>query len=329
MGNKSILKTLGERIKNSKEKQAKTKYERAHTIRVREFHKKIGIDHRCTPEEIDQKTLEYVKNTKNKRLLFEVYLTDKQYENCDFLLELYQANPFMAIIKQPREEQERNVNFMVEYLKVVFAEYQTDPLSGVQTIEDCLSKRCFEQVLRDPAFLEKLSKELPEENVVKYISKIQYDLYEYPPRNRVEEMCSKLSKEFFQEQISRFGAGALKHLPPKMLKDTELISFGIQYDGFDSLKFLDIESVLDNKNLIMQAAKHDGSRALNDYIDNIISPNRKDRYWCHGELHEDRYFSRAHKSVHESLKADPEIQQLLETLRQEEAENNTELEINN
>lgn len=315
----NLVKKLKKKIEDKKEERIETQYEKTHNRLITAFHKKIGVTKEDSQEEINHKTLKYVRENQDKQQLFEVILTDKQYEDCEFLLAVYRANPVLAILKQPREQHENNAYFMVEYLKVLLKGYESSPLGGQPyTIEDCLSKRIFAKTLRNFSFLERLSKEFPEENIVKYLTKIQYDLYEYPPQNRVEKICSQLSNEFFQAQVSRFGAGALKHLPPKMING-ELVSLGIKQDGFDSLKFLNIDSLLDNKGLILLATKHDGAAALKDYIYKSLSPNREHNYWCHGEPHLDRYYSLRHKTIQDKLIADPEIQQILEELKQEQA----------
>ena len=318
----TLLEKLTRKIKGAKEYFVDSHHERSLNKLMDSFHKKIDVPKHATLTEINAKTIEYVKTNKDIPSLLAVVLTDEQYSDREFLLELYKANPILTVLRQPRTDFESDPEFMVQYLKIMIQGYHENPIGGhAYSLDDCLSKAIFTKVLRNAEFLEKLSKEFPEENIAQYLYKIKFDLYEYPPHNRVEKMCSQLSNEFFQEQVSRFGKDALKYLPTKIASNVDLITLGVGCDGFGSLTYFNVQDILDNKALILLATERDGAQALLNYINKTLSSNRTSAYMCHGEPHLDHYFDKRYAAVQDALLADPEIQQILEKLKQEQANN--------
>lgn len=315
----NLFQKLTNKIKEAREHFIDSRHERTFNKLMDSFHKTINVSQHATLAEINQKTIEYVKNNKDFSSLLSVILTDEQYSDREFLLELYKANPILTVLRQPRTNLETDSDFMIQYVKIMLQGYHENPIGGREySLEECLSKAIFTKVLRKADFLEKLSKEFPEENIAQYLYKIKFDLYEYPPQNRVEKICSQLSNEFFQAQVSRFGKNALKYFPTKIASNVDLITLGVGCDGFDSLRYLNVQDILDNKALILLAAERDGAQALANYINKTLSPNRTSSYMCHGEPHLDHYFDKRYNSVQDALLADPEIQAIFEKFKHEQ-----------
>ncbi|MBQ8430907.1 MAG: hypothetical protein IJX26_03075, partial [Clostridia bacterium] len=87
-----------------------------------------------------------------------------------------------------------------------------------------------------------------------------------------------------------------------------ILESAIECDGFESLKYLNVDQVLSNKNLIIKACRGEGRAYLAEYIHKTLSPNRETSYMCHGELHEYSHYDERYEEVQKALLNDSEIQ---------------------
>ena len=94
-----------------------------------------------------------------------------------------------------------------------------------------------------------------------------------------------LSKEILTTQVKIFGLKVLKELPKELPYFAELVDICITKEGFEALKYLPVEQVLENKDLVIKAYSVDGVKALAYYIMRDLEPNRTHSYMCHGEDH--------------------------------------------
>lgn len=292
--------------------------EKDYQKRVKRLYRKAKIKDGDIQDQINAKILDYFKNG---RWDLKVGLPKDLRTDPMFLLSLFKAAPRTIYIYAPRKEDKElltNVSFMTEYVKLRVL--RDTELYYSMHIDSLLRSAfvTYRDAVMIPEFVVKIAEEFPNADVVAAIKDAvithRYYMDKKEEKQHYEEykaLLNSLPKELLIREVSKFGEKALSKLPSSLPYYTELISAGIEKDGFVSLNRLDVDQILDNKDLIIKAYEKEGGQALRNYIVNTLSPNRERYYICHEEPHFYTAFSEKHKNVQEALAKDPEIVEIL------------------
>ncbi len=281
-----------------KEKQKEIKHREKMIARTR---KKAKVPNNATYEEANEFILKYASTMKSGFEKF--YLTNEQKNDPNFLLALYNANLEFTFWKRPSAYNEKltsNVEFMIEFIKLaVKREISLRRGWGKINNEDYEQEltylvRGYKYLFNKPEFFEKLSEEYQFVNLVEVIlgsvkHYTSFDIFNKATMKKIEEnyksLMMSLSKEILTTQVKIFGLKVLKELPKELPYFAELVDICITKEGFKALKYLPVEQVLENKDLVIKAYSVDGIHALAYYIMNDLEPNRTHSYMCHGDDH--------------------------------------------
>ena len=299
---------------NKYETKAQKQKERA----IKRTLRKARVPKDATLEQAKVYLIHYV--SKVKQNFHKIIFPDELLADSNFLLDLYRANSKMLIFKRPNSELQENIDFMIEYLKIKLAyemmDHQHDDTRWSQTELEMATEK-YVKAMANPEFIVRLAEAFPNNQIIPLIKKslMPYrwfgkDLEEEKAQDlaRYKECLSNLPIELLCEQVRKFGDDTLKDIPNDIPNFTQLISVGIETNGFRSLDRLNITQVLDNKDLIIKAYKKDGIQALISYIQHTLSPRRTCYYMCHGEEHDYTTYDKRYEEVQEALLASPEIQ---------------------
>ena len=122
------------------------------------------------------------------------------------------------------------------------------------------------------------------------------------------------------DQVRKYTWRALNEIPNDIPNFNQVVSAGIETDGFRSLGKLDITQVLDNKDLIIQAYEKDGIQALAGYIQHTLSPMRTHYYMCHGEEHDYTEYDKRYEEVQKTLMSDTKIHYIFKKEEQKKSQ---------
>ncbi len=302
---------------NKYEIRAQKEKERA----IKRTLRKARVPKDATPEQVKAYLIHYVStaNLNNYSLRF----TDEQLADPNFLLGLYRADNNMVNFERPNPRNKEliyNIDFMIEYLKLKHSkemlQHQNDDGHWAQTELKWAVER-YESVMANPEFIVRLAETFPNQEIIPIIKGciVKYhgldkDRKEKEEQDlaRYKECLSNLPIELLCEQVRKFGDDTLKAIPNDIPNFTQLISAGIETNGFRSLERLDITQVLDNIDLVVKAYKTAGIKALASYIQYTLSPKRTKYYMCHGEPHDYTEYDKRYEEVQKALLAAPEIQ---------------------
>lgn len=283
--------------------------------------RKARVPKDATPEQVKAYLILYV--SKLKKDFYKLKFTDEQLSDPNFLLSLYRANINMVVHASPNpeiEELQSNVDFMIEYLKIK----QTKETMGSPNKEGQWSStqlewatEKYDKAMANPEFIVRLAETFPNHQIIPLIkmSLMPYRWYgddrkekEAQDQARYKECLSNLPTEFLCDQVRKYTWRVLNEIPNDVPNFNQLVSAGIEIDGFRSLGKLDITQVLDNKDLIIQAYEKDGIQALAGYIQHTLSPMRTYYYMCHGEEHDYTKYDKRYEEVQKALMSDTKIQ---------------------
>ena len=79
---------------------------------------------------------------------------------------------------------------------------------------------------------------------------------------------------------------------------------GIEKDGFDSLAYLPRDMIVENRDLIVLAAKVGGMEGLRKHFLSNLSPDKEHFYMCHGEPHISNYTDLKYWPIRDALNKD-------------------------
>ena len=258
----------------------------------------------------------------DKKYFYKLKLTDEQLADPKFLLSLYKSNINMVnfVIPNPKNKAlQDNIDFMIKYVKFKHSKEMIDyPQSDdyrSQTILARITEK-YDIAMANPKFIVRLAKVFPKNQIIpliknallpcRWFGKDKKEL-EALDQERYRECLSNLPVELLCDQVRKFSEHALKEIPNEIPNFNQVVSVGIEINGFRSLKRLDITQVLDNIDLIIKAYEKDGIRLLCEYIQHFLSPIRTHDCMCHGDEHYDKRY----EEVQETLLASPEIQTVL------------------
>ncbi len=241
---------------------------------ILKLNKKLKITSKTSQEEINAKYLEYVKTAP---YVGDVFLTDVQYNDPDFMLAFYKANTQSLLYKTPTDTLQQNQDFMIEYYKLRYQqEFEREQHFG-GTVELSSIINRYQPLLRKTEFIEKLATVFPEYNTLEEVYKAMCSIIigRHMAEKDYLNLVSNLPTEFLSSQAEKFGGYALAYIPKNHPKFDDFVKAGIECDNFESLVQLDINKVLDNKDLIIKAYENSGDvRRLTKYLTHDLDPNR-------------------------------------------------------
>ena len=310
------------------------KIKREREKRISKFMKFSKVPQGATQEQINECYLRAISNM-NVNQFHKIALTDEQYNSSEFMLAMYNINPLTVRYYLPgwnNEEQQNNVNFMFEFIKHTMQlnmERHSEDLAYWQKVDLISTLSGYNTAIQNPGLFELLIKEYPDVNMIEVINDC-FDrkgvwgkwTKEALKENQelFESVLKGLSKEALISQTQCFGKDILRRLPKELEFWPELVSVAVEKDGFDSLEYLPVEYVLDNKHLVLQAYKKDGIKELASYLTQTLSPHRTHYYMCHGEEHDYTTYEEAYAIVQKALMSDPIIVAILEKEERKQAE---------
>lgn len=298
------------------------KAQKAHEKAIKKTLKRARVPKNATKEQIEAYLIHYVKN--DKLDYYSLRFTDEQLANPNFLLSLYRANNKLTnfIIPNPNnEELQNNIDFMIEYIKL---RHQWDMENSFSKESYWAATRLrwaiqdYTKAISNPEFIQKLVETFPNLPIIPIIqeSLVKNTVYTISSKeaeqdwNNYKECLSKLPIELLYEQVKQHGHNILNLIPKDIPNYTQLVSAGVEADGFKALNKVDISQVLQNKHLVMKAYEKDGSQGLTEYLQSL-TPYRTQHYMCHGELHDYQTFDERYIKLKLELMADAQIQEIL------------------
>ena len=294
--------------------------------RIAKFRKFAKVPEGATQEKINECCLRAISTMKQNQFHI-IALSDEQYNNPEFLLSMYSVNPITVNYYKPgwkNEELQNNVNFMFEFVRhtmdIEMARHSDDKAYW-EKIELTQTLSPYGTAIQNAGLFELLIREYPDINMLEVIDDCFSRRGIWGPwtktalnqnQNLFESVITGLSKEALVSQTQKFGKNTLRHLPNSLEFWPELAAAGVAVDGFDSLEYLPIKHVLDNKHLVLQSYEKDGASELASYLTRTISPHRTHYYMCHGEPHDYSTYEEEYAVVQQALMNDPELIAILE-----------------
>lgn len=340
-----IEKTIKEKSKMDKYERRVARLERSNqryneklrrqrANRIAKFMKFAKVPAGATQEQIDACCLWTIQQM-NQNQFHRIALSDEQYNNPEFLISMYNANPLTVRYYKPgweNKEQQNNVNFMFEFIKrtmKIEMDRHSDDRAYWEKIELVQTLAGYNTAIQNAGLFELLIKEYPNVNMLEVIDDCFSRRGIWLPWTKAalnenqqlfESVIAGLSRESLISQTQKFGKNTLRHLPSNLEFWPELAAAGVKVDGFDSLEYLPVKYVLDNKHLVLQSYEKDGAGELASYLTRTLSPHRTHYYMCHGEPHDYSTYEEEYAVVQKTLMSDPEFIAILE---REEAKKKT------
>ena len=259
----------------------------------------IGIDESIEGQEFDNAIIDYVESG-NKINLY--MLSSEQKKNKDFMLRLFSADP--TLIKEDTLDSDfkKDKDYMLKYY----------------TLRNSCAKDCArygmyweEELLNDPEFVDKLSQSNPDIDILSLVTRV-VDNSIFADGEKSKNIINQLNPETLVGQVKAFGLDALRKIPSDHSEYVTFVDAAVETIGYEGLRYLSVDKVLENKDIIYKAYEKDGVDALVKYITNDLNPNRKDGYMCHGEYHDYSYYSKQHEEDRDELLEDEKINGILE-----------------
>ena len=302
------------------------KYQRRRQRDIRRTMRRAHVKPDASREEIDNAFLAHIMDRRTDLQEVALGLTDEQIRDSRFMLAMYRNRPDMLSYARPRtEELLGDVDFMRQYLSLEYDRRCPKDKNGKHQRKSYFDLHLmlsgFGEQMKNPAFVEMLAEVFPEDNIIYTVKRCMpgYTLFDDKKKEEdIQTLLASLSTDMLCEQARRFGKEAIRELPKTLPGHSDIVSAGIECDGFDSLALLDIKKVLENKDLIFKAYEHSSVKDLSFYLRNTVSPHRTQYYMCHGEPHDYNYYDSDYEVVQNALLGDFQIHMLFK----KEAENN-------
>ncbi len=249
--------------------------------------KKAGAHKLSNQNEINECILEYASNN----VVYPSSLSEIQYNDPDFMLKFLSVRPDMINICVPTENLRKNLDYMIEYIKLKF-EYNTENSLNYNLSPESFPffMRDFKTHLKNHDFLTKLHSAFPHENLLMTIWENVGDSYWPKEKALATAIILELPTSILAQQANLFGSDFLKYLPESHPQYLEFAESAIKKDGFKALKKVPLKYVKSDITLIIKALDKDGSQKFEDYLLDYLDPHKSSGYMCHGEWHDYQYF---------------------------------------
>ena len=250
------------------------------TAEQKKLHQKLGIEKTASQDEVNAA---YINFAKQGNQIYAIYLTDAQWNNHNFLLELFDADYGRAFVGSLPKNLQSNIDFMVKYFTIKYSHFKEDYLKHghSEPNQNIIRKIGYnKELVESPHFLTQLSKAIPELNLLNMVNEVLGYVY---PHNRTtperQALIEKIPVDVLKTQARKFGAPAIEELVSQHKSYpflADVVSEGIKCDGFKSLKAIPEKDIAPNKRLIIEAAAIGGPKALFGYMTETVSCRRQD-----------------------------------------------------
>lgn len=300
-------------IKAQKQKEKNTK----RTLR------KARVPKDATPEQVKAYLIHYVSRLKKD--FYKLIFPDELLLDPDFLLALYKANPRLTMystFKPNNDVLYDNIDFMMQFVKISHQYEMSNKLKDKSyqywsNFELKMILKNYTKTVSNPEFVKNLVKEFSDIEIIPFLKECLIKIYSPLDKERKEKEAKDLENykkclsglpiDLLCKEARQKGCKILYEIPKDIPNFNQIVSAGIEKDGFKSLCTLDITQVLDNIDLIVKAYEKDGIQALAGYIQHTLSPMRTHYYMCHGEEHDYTTYDKRYEEVQKALLAAPEI----------------------
>ena len=324
-GRERTIEEINAHYEREKEK-ARERYRRERIKNIRRAMRMAHVSPNASSAEIDNAYLALVMDKGTDLSKVALGFTDEQLRDTRFMLAMYRNRPEMLSYSRPATaELLGDVDFMRQYLRLEYDRRCPRDTRGKNQrppyFDISLMLSPFKEQMKEPAFVEMLSHEFTEDNI---LAAAKNCLYKYTligdkdADRDYQTLIDTLSPDVLCEQARRFGKSVVTEVPAGHPSHRDVVSAGIECDGFDSLAKLDVKKILANKDLIFKAYEKDGLKDLSYYLRSTVSPHRTEWYMCHGEPHDYNYYDKDYEAVQDALLGDFQIHMLFK----KEAESN-------
>jgi hypothetical protein len=272
--------------------------------------KKLGLKPNATYEEINDAMLLWAENHKDFRSAYEITLSDEQQHDAEFLTRLYDANPTYIHHHKPHVDLHKNHEFIINCIRRIY-EGRTEKVDNPTFFSHsvaCVFPFKNTREFGNPEFINAMLRAFPEQPIIALVQSYSYE-WSFKPSVRTDndnnfyETMKKVNGDLLAESARRFGRPLVGKIPADHEQYMDILSAGIEKDGFDTLSLLPVTSMYENKNLIRKSfetyenmSEEDKKQKMSplSFFTMHNHPLQAHNYMCHGEPHSDTYFSKAH-----------------------------------
>lgn len=300
------------------------RYEKQRRKKIAKFQKSLKLPKDYTSAQLDEAVINYAKAIAGTdKHFYGAKLTDRQHNSSEFMLKLYDANPEITVFYQPTSKLQQDLAHMVEY----FIRYNDGWLETGADCYNVISKNCsttenrfaylvayrYDHLAKNFEFYDMFEKAFSSRcydiNIIRAMYLTFDNINRYMSDNLFADYLKTLPKDFIINQARKFGVEVLDVLPSDVAADREIIKAAVECDGFESLNCLDVDVVLKNKDLVVEAYKKQGIKELAEFISESLSPYVK-------EGNHTVYY-KSYADAQKQLIEDPEIAAILQVHKNE------------
>lgn len=245
---------------------------------TKKFFKRAKIKKDDNLSEINDKIICYVSKMGKRLDIDSVYLLENQLSDSKFMIKLFRANSDLILIfSNLNKNLTHNENFALDYLNIVL--HKKLPVNIYH-----MAFSQFTNLLKNPTFLSKVIEKFSDFNIISIIYKLFVNVKEDSSKQKYYNIICDIPTQLLCEQARQFGCEVLLYLPKNIPNYNKIISYAIEKDGFKALSYLDIDNVIDNKELILKAYQLFGKEALSYYLEFSLNPIHKSVYVEDGKV---------------------------------------------
>lgn len=267
-------------------------------IKLNKFRSECGAEKFYSLEDVNDCILDYLEKMAilNKKVK-NIELSKGQLSNRVFMNKLYQINRDIVVEPKfmPSGENAIDDDYMLWYFNNV-AKYFPSRLIDIS------SK--YSYLYENDEFVSRFSKEVNNANL--------FQILDFLDTSKNHERVKRLPIKIMLEQTRKHGNKALQYVPVNHKYFRCFVNSGIEKDGFESLKCLTLNEVVENKKLVIKAYAMSGFDALETYLKDTLNPFQATIYNCNGKKYIKREYDKERHTVQKALLNDPEIKNILE-----------------
>jgi len=213
--------------------------------------RKARVRKNASPEQAKARLISYVGKAKLGK--YNLRFPDEYLADPQFLLGLYKANENMFIHEKSwftDKDLLENVDFVLEYTRLRHASVMKNRVDNFRDFELKNIIDEYSDVMTNPEFVIKFAEEYPHINVFPMMKRASIKSYSSADRDsaskkqqdleRYKKCLASLPTEFLCKWSRMEGAKVLGYIPTDTPNYTEILSAGIERDGFMSLEKLEL-----------------------------------------------------------------------------------------
>ncbi len=242
----------------------------------KKFLKIVGAKKKDTYEQINKKIIGYVHDNTSHWITNSLF-SHEQLSDPKFLINLYNSSFFIIDLVRPSIDLIKNHEFMIEYIKLYAKRHNILDTQEVKSRHIKAILNQYASLLYDEKFIEKLCISFPNIDSLTLVFETIYNnsnLSHIQLNEQINNLARNISRKSYLQHASFHGTSFLEYVPKDYPYYTQIIEMGIKKDGFKALEYLNINEVVQNKRLIIQAYLCAGFEELDYYIKRTLSPLR-------------------------------------------------------